>query len=1010
MKLRALFFMLAAAALSAHAYAADAAQLRAGTLAPFSGGLAAVRVGDNWGYIDASGKLAIQPAYREAGEFSDGLAAARFKGKFGFIDQKGNCVVQPRFINAGKFSQGLAPVQDKTGKWGYVGRDGEYAIKPAFDEAASFSGGLAAVRDGAQWGYIGKDGDYEIKPAYAAAGAFGDGLAPVRISSGDEWGFINEKGASAISPRYEDAKAFSGGLAAVMMDGQWGYIDADGKIVVSPQFESAGNFAEKLAPVAKDGKWGYIDAKGAFAIPPQYAAAQHFSDGLALVSTVRESHYVAASGAQNADLPATLHSDRDECLGVRDCVSATTKQPLAIEPGKSLMVTLRCPASHPYFWDWGYEGDAKLDFLLVSTLNTPDKGPGGIRVEVSAGNGGADMQYQLFTACSSTPMTHADLTRILDAGDSLPAQDVPKAVVKAGVDELPAPNVGSVGELSDVGNRILSELTKNDTDKKFRGKTWNVSTTNRFESDFMLQSPDITHWGKHADELPFLSDDACPQGTCNKLFRLTECTTEDDCKLLKDSHCREAAALSTSSETVKLCMRPQDVLWDDIYKTMIKADRLVDITTLNQNSQAPDGRFMQAIRAGIKTLGASGKEVTVRILIGQLDSQMHGKPGVLLDKILKDVKDNPNCKLNVQLGYYEASPDHYKDLLWMSMNHSKTVVADGKFALVGGENMYDDDYLSMHPAHDMTLRVEGPAAYDAHAFDSYLWQWVDDNRGKGSHEKDVYAWTWKHGDKKYDEKGALDTSVLPDSYRKYSPGNTTVFGVGRVGDWYFMDPTPSIANASDLATLAMFNSAKSAIRIAQQDAIWGPAAAVDRNYDDWPEWYPEFWYPVPYITDIANAMLSRGVSVYVVVSSFNSKTGKTRAGSYYNGFTAKPVAEMFRWALSRNDLWKNLDDKARKELLCKKLHVATVRFGPDADWGDDKRTPFANHSKTVIVDDKAFYVGSHNFYPMNLQEYGLIVDDKDLTTKYLNDYWQHLWENSKAAGVCGDDVKTCIFN
>ena len=34
----------------------------------------------------------------------------------------------------------------------------------------------------------------------------------------------------------------------------------------------------------------------------------------------------------------------------------------------------------------------------------------------------------------------------------------------------------------------------------------------------------------------------------------------------------------------------------------------------------------------------------------------------------------------------------------------------------------------------------------------------------------------------------------------------------------------------------------------------------------------------------------------------------------------------------------------------------------------------------------------------------------DLTTKYLNDYWQHLWENSKAAGVCGDDVKTCIFN
>jgi hypothetical protein len=161
---------------------------------------------------------------------------------------------------------------------------------------------------------------------------------------------------------------------------------------------------------------------------------------------------------------------------------------------------------------------------------------------------------------------------------------------------------------------------------------------------------------------------------------------------------------------------------------------------------------------------------------------MKGDPGTMLDDILRNIRDEkdatrlkiPQCRLNVQVGYYEASDavnwqpwhlaDTYNSLVHMSMNHSKIVCADGSLALVGGQNMFDDDYLSRHPAHDMTLRVEGSAAYDAHAFASHLWRWV-----KGRipvHDQDhIYAWTWKYDAPANYQKtaGSLNASQLDSS-------------------------------------------------------------------------------------------------------------------------------------------------------------------------------------------------------------------------------------------------------
>jgi len=95
----------------------------------FSEGLAAVEIGDKWGYIDKSGALVIPAIYYDVGPFSDGLAAAEpmdsgtertcvtsatssysFRRAYGYIDKTGRMVIPPSYQYADPFTGGLAHV------------------------------------------------------------------------------------------------------------------------------------------------------------------------------------------------------------------------------------------------------------------------------------------------------------------------------------------------------------------------------------------------------------------------------------------------------------------------------------------------------------------------------------------------------------------------------------------------------------------------------------------------------------------------------------------------------------------------------------------------------------------------------------------------------------------------------------------------------------------------------------------------------------------------------------
>lgn len=75
---------------------------------------------------------------------------------------------------------------------------------------------------------------------------------------------------------------------------------------------------------------------------------------------------------------------------------------------------------------------------------------------------------------------------------------------------------------------------------------------------------------------------------------------------------------------------------------------------------------------------------------------------------------------------------------------------------------------------------------------------------------------------------------------------------------------------------------------------------------------------------------------------------------------------------------------------CKLLTVKTVDFvkRPSSAYRP------ANHAKLLMVDDQAFYIGSHNMYESDLDEFGYFVDNKAAAKTLDADYWANLWTNS----------------
>ncbi len=226
-------------------------------------------------------------------------------------------------------------------------------------------------------------------------------------------------------------------------------------------------------------------------------------------------------------------------------------------------------------------------------------------------------------------------------------------------------------------------------------------------------------------------------------------------------------------------------------------------------------------------------------------------------------------------------------------------------------------------------------------------------------------------------------------------GGVEIMGIGRLGAGI----TEDFANQSELACDLMFGAAHKSIRIAQQDLGFRlgrsdtlfAESALDEMID----------------------LMERDGDVYVVLS--NPGSIGNGGSSYYNDVPLQVLAKRLKDIVQKRI--DTADPRSRyairkgpdpvNALLCSRFHLAPFRFGPDDSWLGGKT--IANHSKLWMVDDRIFYIGSDNMYPVNLQEFGFIVDDRKAVDALIESYWNPLWQWSRRASVSGEGVEKCIF-
>jgi hypothetical protein len=211
---------------------------------------------NKWGYIDKTGKFAIEPEFEQAGCFASGLARVKTAEGFRFVNRKGQFVGKA-FAEARDFSDGMAAVSfnnEPAGKWGYLDTSGQMVIEPQFDVVANFSEGHALVMTlvPAKINSVIQSQNLQLQRSLGMGSAnsyeqrawvIDRTGKKVDIDLGPEW---------PVDFKSEHfANHFSEGLLGVRCGNDAGYVDKAGRMVIPARWRVIGNFHEGLAHVVR---------------------------------------------------------------------------------------------------------------------------------------------------------------------------------------------------------------------------------------------------------------------------------------------------------------------------------------------------------------------------------------------------------------------------------------------------------------------------------------------------------------------------------------------------------------------------------------------------------------------------------------------------------------------------------------------------------------------------------------------------------------------------------------
>ena len=210
--------------------------------------------------------------------FSEGLAGVKKGGKWGFIDRNGNEIIPCKYYYTEGFSEGMAYVEieleegrqfayiDKTGIQRYTSTDTIYGPREIKKyDFKSYSHGMVGVWNNGKYGYIDKMGNVVIP--FGKFDKYDDVYYESKVDlfivmKDWKYGIIDRNYNELVPLIYDDIYPFFEGCAFVVKNEKLGCIDKNGKEIIPCIYNEAAIFSEGVAFVKKDGHWGCVDNNG----------------------------------------------------------------------------------------------------------------------------------------------------------------------------------------------------------------------------------------------------------------------------------------------------------------------------------------------------------------------------------------------------------------------------------------------------------------------------------------------------------------------------------------------------------------------------------------------------------------------------------------------------------------------------------------------------------------------------------------------------------------------------
>ena len=141
-----------------------------------------------------------------------------------------------------------------------------------------------------------------------------------------------------------------------------------------------------------------------------------------------------------------------------------------------------------------------------------------------------------------------------------------------------------------------------------------------------------------------------------------------------------------------------------MHDLLASAQRIVDIAALQP---VPDMRFLAALRAGLMKMAASGRPITVRLLVGQYPPDDVDAAGFLQASLTADMRRRFRARgssVNVAAMRSCTAAEECDSYLVERMPSSSWSTAARRWS--GGHNMWSEDYLVDKPVHDLSIACQ----------------------------------------------------------------------------------------------------------------------------------------------------------------------------------------------------------------------------------------------------------------------------------------------------------------